>query len=400
MQSPPPSHAGLWPGGRLTARQADWLITAAAVLVSIALLFVTRHALHPRMLVALAALPLSTVPLLWRRTRPGLALLVLAAGFAVDATIGRAAPGAVGLMFGGYAAALYGRHSVRLVGGAVAGVVLAAAFGTVLATDSTRAVGHLTGIALCYGVCWVLGDRTRARRAHLAALEERAQRLERERDAHARQAAEHERNRIARELHDVVTHNVSVIAVQAGAARATAASHPDRAARVLGLIERTARGTLSELRAQLGVLRRMDDAEPSRRPQPSLAQLDELLAQARDAGLQVESRVDGTPGPCPAMVDMCAYRVVQEALTNTIKHAPGASVHVLVRYADDGLRITVVDNGPGLPADQPSGHGLIGMRERVTLAGGQLRVGRALGGGVRVEARLPLHASVGTAMPV
>jgi signal transduction histidine kinase len=181
--------------------------------------------------------------------------------------------------------------------------------------------------------------------------------------------------------------------VQAGAARATAASHPDRAARVLGLIERTARGTLSELRAQLGVLRRMDDAEPSRRPQPSLAQLDELLAQARDAGLQVESRVDGTPGPCPAMVDMCAYRVVQEALTNTIKHAGLVPTHVTVSYEPDSLVLEVADEGGGPTGDGGgAGQGLAGMRERVRLHGGELDAHPVAGRGFVVRARIPVAA--------
>jgi signal transduction histidine kinase len=299
-------------------------------------------------------------------------------------------PDGLGLVFGGYAAALYGDRRVRHLAGAVAVVVLVMAFGAVLVTDSAKAVGHLTGFAFGYGVAWVFGDRTRTRRAYLAELTARALRLERERDEHARRAAEEERYRIARELHDVVAHNVSVIAVQAGAARATSGANPARATDALELIERMARGTLTELRTLLGVLRRSDDAPPSRRPLPTLGQLDELVGQAREAGVHVEIRVQGAVRPLAAVVDMCAYRVVQEALTNVIKHAPHAHAHLLIHYQIRGLVITVVDDGPGARATGTAGHGLIGMRERVTLAGGRLRTGPALGGGFRVEARLPL----------
>jgi len=245
-------------------------------------------------------------------------------------------------------------------------------------------------VAFGSGVAWVAGDRTRTRRAYLAELQERAAQLEREREEHVRRATDEERSRIARELHDVIAHNVSVIAVQAGAARTTAAADPDRSRATLELIERTARSTLGELRALLGVLRKSGEPAPLRQPQPTLAQLDELVAQSRDAGLHVELRVEGEARAVAAIADLCAYRVVQECLTNAMKHAPGANVNVLLRYGPRDLLVTVVDDGPGPAEAGPAGHGLIGMRERLALVGGTLAVGPALGGGFRVEARLPI----------
>jgi signal transduction histidine kinase len=381
--------ARFWLAGRFTPRQVDWMVFASALLLSGPAL--ARVALVGRQSVAvgLMALPFGTVPLLWRRSRPGPVLALLTVAFAVTVVFVGAELNGAGLLFGVYAAALYGDHRVRVAAGVLAGGVLVASFGLVLATGSARGLGHLAGVAFGYGVAWVLGDRTRTRRAYLAELEERAVRLERERDEHAQRATAEERNRIARELHDVVAHNVSVIAVQAGAARTTLRSSPERAVEALGLIERTARGTLSELRALLGVLRKGGGSAPLR-PRPTLGQLDELVAQARDAGVQVEARVEGDARPLVAVVDLCAYRVVQEALTNVIKYAPKAHAHLLVRYGARSLRITVVDDGPGAPANGSAGHGLIGMRERVALVGGQLHVGPALGGGFRVEARLPI----------
>ncbi|HEX6674559.1 MAG TPA: sensor histidine kinase [Actinomycetes bacterium] len=377
-----------WMAGRFTPRVVDWMVFGAALLLSGPALAHAALVGHRGVAVGLVALPFGTVPLLWRRSRTGAVLAVLTAAFVVSATSVRAELNGVGLLFGVYAAALYGDRLVRLVAGIVAGGVLAASFGLLLATGSSRGLGHLVGVAFGYGVAWVLGDRTRTRRAYLAELEQRAVRSERERDEHARRAAAEERNRIARELHDMVAHNVSVIAVQAGAVRSTWVG-PERAMDALGLIERTARSTLSELRALLGVLRKGEGAAPLR-PRPTLGELDELVGQAREAGIRLEARVEGTARPLVAVVDLCAYRVVQEALTNAIKYAPNANVHLLVRYGAGSLLITVVDDGPGAVDGGSAGHGLIGMRERVALAGGELHVGPALGGGFRVEARLPI----------
>jgi signal transduction histidine kinase len=392
-----------WRAG-LRPRQVDWLVFLGAVLFSVPALVHAGLNQRPWIAVGWAVLPFGTVPLLWRRTRPSLMLAVLAAAFAVSAVVVRAEPTGVGLLCGVYAAAVYGDRRVRVVAGAVAGGVLAVASGVVLATGSVQVLGHLTAVAFGYGVFWVHGDRARTRRAYLAELEARAARLERERDEHATRAAERERDRIARELHDVVAHHVSVIAVQAGAARITAQSDPARAVATLGLIERTARSTLGELRALLGVLRKDTGSAPPRRPQPTVEQLDELIGPARAAGVRLESRVDGAVRPLAPLADLCAYRLVQEALTNVLKHAPGATVRLRLCYSTDELRITVLDDGPRRPGAEPddpppAGHGLVGMRERVALTGGRLRAGPTAGGGFRVEAWLPLAAAGSTPTP-
>ena len=403
----PPTRAGFWVAGRFTPGQVDWMVVGAAALLAVPTL---PHALAGQKPVAvdLAALPFGTVPLLWRRRRPGLVLAVIAAAFAVSAVLGSGTPDPGGVLFGVGAAALYGDRRVRLVAGAVALGALVPTFALMLLSGSFegRPLGHLAATVSGSAVAWVAGDRTRTRRAYLAQLEERAARLEREREDQARRSAQAERNRIARELHDVVAHNVSVIAVQAGAARMASGADPEQAAQALGVIERTARSTLTELRALLGMLRRQDGErlDASRGPQPTLAQLDALAAQARQAGLRLQTRVRGDLGGLPATVDLSAYRIVQEALTNTLKHAPGARVHLLVRRTSRALDVVVVDDGPGAPTGGPGpgsesragsgagGQGLIGMRERAALVGGQLRAGPALGGGFRVEAHLPVAA--------
>jgi signal transduction histidine kinase len=340
--------------------------------------------------IAAATLPVSTGALLWRRSHPAAVLTVLACAFTVSTAAGWPQPQGFGLIFGVYAAALYGDRRVRAVAGSFAVAALALSFGVMLDEDTALALAHLTGMTFGYGVAWVLGDHTRIRHAYLAELTERAARLERERDEYARRAIEEERGRIARDLHDVVAHNVSVIAVQAGAARVTAQSNLPRAIQALAVIERTARGTLTELRILLGMLRKSGTLPPLRHPRPTLERLDELVRSARDAGLRLETRVHGDARALPSIVDLCAYRVIQEALTNAIKHAPAATVHLTVHYGADELAITIVDDGPGPTGTGTVGHGLIGMRERVALVGGDLRVGPAPGGGFLVGARLPV----------
>jgi signal transduction histidine kinase len=385
------------PGGRsrttarLTPRQVDWLVVGAVLALSLSALIHARMVGRP-VAIGLATLPFSTLPLLWRRSHPGPVLAILAAAFALPALFGNPAePNSVGLLVGVGSAALYGNGRLRHITGAAAVGVLVLAFAITLITGEVTMLDHLMGIAFGSGAAWVVGDRTRTRHAYLAELEERAARLEREREDHARRAAEAERNRIARELHDVVAHNVSVIAVQAGAARLTSQERPAQGAETLALIERTARSTLAELRTLLGILRRADQEGPGREPRPTLAQLDTLVARAREAGLRLEARVEGTLEALPAMVDLSAYRIVQEALTNIMKHAPGAHTHLLVRRTDRAIDLVVVDDGPGAAPTASGGQGMIGMRERAALVGGHLTAGPALGGGFRVQAQLPVE---------
>ncbi len=239
-------------------------------------------------------------------------------------------------------------------------------------------------------VAWVLGDSMRYRRAYLTSLEDRAARLERERDAQAQIAAAAERARIARELHDVIAHNVSVMVVQADGAGYALHRDPDRAGQALAAISRTGRQALAEMRRLLGVLR-SDDQPAELAPQPGLDQLRELLDQAREAGMSVSFTLEGPARPLPEGAELAAYRVVQESLTNTRKHGGmAAAAAVTLRYERDGLLLQVTDDGLGAAsAGEGPGHGLAGMRERVEMYGGTMRAGPLAGGGYQVTARLP-----------
>jgi len=242
-------------------------------------------------------------------------------------------------------------------------------------------------------IAWVLGDSVRYRRAYYAALEDRAARLEAERDAQAQVAAATERARIARELHDVVAHNVSVMVVQADGASYALDNDPGKAKEALAAIAATGRQALAEMRRLLGVLRHDDGTDPGRAPLPGIAQLGELLEQTRAAGLPVTLTVEGVPQPLPDGAALAAYRIVQESLTNTRKHGgPQATAQVTLRYLEDALVLRITDDGQG-PVTVPdgAGHGLNGMRERVAIYGGWVQAGPRPGGGYHVTARLPFQ---------
>ncbi|MFF7920961.1 sensor histidine kinase [Streptomyces mirabilis] len=253
-----------------------------------------------------------------------------------------------------------------------------------------------------FALAWVLGDSIRTRRAYLAQLEERAARLEKEREAQAKVAVAAERARIARELHDVVAHNVSVMVVQADGAAYVMDAAPEQAKKALETISGTGRQALAEMRRLLGVLRTGEHQESGEYvPQPDVEQLDDLIEQCRTSGLPVDFKVEGTPRPLPSGVELTAYRIVQEALTNTRKHGgPNAGASVRLVYFDDGLGLLVEDDGKGAPHElyeeggaDGQGHGLIGMRERVGMVGGTLDAGPRPGGGFRISALLPLKSA-------
>lgn len=262
---------------------------------------------------------------------------------------------------------------------------------------------------------WLCVAATRARRRHREAIEERGWLLERERESATRTAVDAERARIAAELHDIVSHNVSVMVVQAGAAREVLATMPEEAAAAMSAVETAGRNTMTELRHLLGLLAPAqngedepydpDDADLS--PQPSLSRLGPLVDRIAFAGLPVEMRISGEPRPLPTGIDVTAYRIIQEGLTNALKHGGGAKAEVTVRYADHFLRVEVLNSGPsvlsgdapapkeagGAPAQKKAdgtGRGLLGLRERVAVYGGDLDARRRLGGGYRVRARIPL----------
>jgi signal transduction histidine kinase len=232
---------------------------------------------------------------------------------------------------------------------------------------------------------WLVGRNFRARGLRLAAAE-------RDQEQRTRLAVGDERSRIARELHDVVAHSVGVIVVQAEGARRVFERDPERARDALASIEQTAREALAEMRRSLGVLRD-EDRSALLEPQPGIDELDGLLERAREGGLTVELTVEGEPLVLPRSVDLSAYRILQEALTNTIKHAGRARSRVTVRYGERELLLEVSDDGPGPSndgAEGTPGHGLVGMRERVASHGGELHLGRGADGGFVVRASLPL----------
>ena len=262
------------------------------------------------------------------------------------------------------------------------------------------AVGVL-GVIVQFAAVWAIGVALRSRRAATdARVREADERAEAERQAAARVLAE-ERLRIAQELHDVVAHSMSVIAVQAGVGAHVLDERPEQARAALEAISATSRGTLTELRRLLGVLRDSDGVR-SHAPAPGLSDLPHLVDDVRTAGVPATLRFEGHPGPVQAGVELSAYRIVQEALTNVIKHAGKPTrVDVTVRYSPYALTVEVVDDGRGVaaqsrngdPAPDGSGHGVIGMRERVDVWGGELTVGPAPGGGYRVRAQLPYGES-------
>ncbi len=246
-------------------------------------------------------------------------------------------------------------------------------------------------IVIFCGTPWFAGRAVRNRVLYGREMEERAARLEALRDEEEARAVQNERRRIARELHDVVAHSMSVMVIQAGAGRRLAASDPDQAAACAALIEQVGREALGEMRRLVGMISPDEHAPAELAPQPGLDALGELADRARAAGLPVELRVSGAPVALPAGAELAAYRVAQESLTNALKHAGPAHVRVLVTWAEDELRLVVADDGrgPGAAPVPGGGHGLVGMQERVALYGGDVTTGRRRGGGFEVRARFP-----------
>ena len=260
----------------------------------------------------------------------------------------------------------------------------------------------LSGLVAATGL---LGYAARTRRAYLVALTDRAERMERERDQQAQLAATAERTRIAREMHDIVAHNIAVMIALADGAAYTAAASPEQAVSLMGQVSATGRSALTEMRRVLGVLR--EPAASGNAPQPTLDRMTGLLASVRAAGLPTRLTVTGQPFPLPASAQLTVYRVIQEALTNTLRHAPGATAQVRVAYLTGQIELEVTDDGghppdvpgagapgTGQPAGwSPGGHGIAGIRERAALFGGQVTAGPRPGGGWRVHTVLQSPAA-------
>jgi signal transduction histidine kinase len=271
--------------------------------------------------------------------------------------------------------------------------VLGLAWTEVAVADRSMGGDYLFVALLTFGP-WLVGRIVAARSELAAELSDKANRLEREQDKQAQLAVAQERARIARELHDVVAHNVSVMVVQAAAARRMIDHDAAKAKEALGSVEQTGRSALREMRRVVGMLGQHDE-ELALAPQPSIEELDWLIERAREAGLEVDLTIEGEKKRLESGVDLSAFRIVQEALRNTLKHAGPARAHVTLRYGEHDVEVDVSDNGRGVraPADNGAvtGHGLLGMRERVAMLGGEIEAGYRKDGGFGVHARLPME---------
>jgi signal transduction histidine kinase len=327
---------------------------------------------------------LATLPLALRRRFPFAVLCVVMGAFAAQGLLTvpiEGMAGALALVLAVYSLAA---HTER--GRALAGLAIALAAAIPLDADAA----DFTFTAFVIGGTWLVGRALRTHRLRTRELEALAAELADEREERARLAVAAERARIARELHDVVAHSVSTMVVQAEAGEALLDRHPRRAREAFESIESTGREALAEMRRLLGLLRR-EDRELALVPQPSLAQLDQLLRRVREAGLPVELEVEGKPRPLPPGLDLSAYRIVQEALTNTLKHAGCARAWVTVRYGEELLELEIADDGHPASNGASGGHGLAGMRERARLFGGEVEAGKRAEGGYAVRARLLLR---------
>lgn len=332
----------------------------------------------------------ATVPYYFRRKAP-LTVLLISAAFVVTLTVGDYQTGAAPtvLLVGVYTVAAYCNLRARLIGAAVIVVGLAV-------VAFSRPPGF-TGASVAfnyvlYAAAYFLGSTIRNRRLYTEQLEDRAAELERERDEQAKRAVAEERLRIAQDLHDVVAHSMGVIAVQAGVGAHVIDKDPAEAKKSLEAISLTSRTTLAEIRRMLGVLRH--DARAEYAPAPGLGDLERLVQQVCDAGVDSHVTWEGKRVELPQSVDLTAYRIVQESLTNVLKHG-GPDVHadVIIRYEPQALSVEVVDDGRGINGRATDGgHGLLGMRERVSVFGGSFEAGPRVGGGFRVAVRVPYGA--------
>jgi len=376
---------------RAAARHPRWVDAAVAVAVQLVALPLTvrSHAQPWQWLVDLALV----VPLIWRRRAPVTVFAVVAAVALVQWFVGLRLAADLALLVALYTVAAYRPRRWALAAAAVVevGVVLAAVRFSP-ARGIFPSLVFLTGLA---AAAFFIGTTVQNRRAYLGALVDRAAWLERERDQQALLAATAERARIARELHDIVAHSLTVVVTLAEAAVVANETDPPAAREAMTSVAATGRSALGEMRRLLGVLR-TDQPDPAatRAPAPGLDRVDELVANARAAGLPVRLTVSGPARALPSTLDVTVYRVLQESLTNALRHAVEPTrVHVRLEWAADELVVDVTDDGrrtAAAPAGGPSGHGLSGMRERLQLFGGSVSTGPNPAGGWTVRAVLPL----------
>jgi signal transduction histidine kinase len=331
-----------------------------------------------------------TVPLLARRSFPFAAPAAVAIAIVASSFVDETLVPALAIPILAAIAALFFFGMLRQRSQAVAGLVLAIGVVAVVArNDPSGDIEDFLWVSFILSVAWTIGFALSGKLREVDEAKEQAIRLEREREERARDAVTEERARIARELHDVVGHSVSVMTVQASAVRRLLQPEQEREREALLIVEQTGREALAEMRRMVGVLRRPEES-PALAPQPSLEHLGKLVEQAREAGLPVELRVEGEAVQLPAGVDLTAYRLVQEGLTNALKHARARQAEVVVRYGDGQVELTVSDDGRGGGGGDGGGHGLVGMRERVAVYGGRLEAGPRPEGGYSLRVLLPL----------
>lgn len=376
----------------------DAAFAVGLVLVEAAFLTLAPHELRPaRLWSALGWSVLSAAPVAARRVAPWPAVTAALLTLAVVAPL-RHTPATQGLTFVvlTYTMAAHRRARSAALAAALLWLpvllvnVLAPPAGTVRVGPALLILNNLLTAAVAYAV----GRAVQARRQSTRMLRERARIAEATQRSLAEQAVTDERRRIARELHDVVAHQVSVMGVLATGARRVLRRDPDAADEAMATVEETGRATLRELRRLLDVLRTDAETDADLAPQPGLTGIEALVEQVREAGLPVTLRVDGSPAPLAEGAALAVYRVIQEALTNVLKHAGPATVLVRLTWTGSFLAVEVTDTGRGPgPAADRIGHGLVGMRERIALYGGVLRTGPRPGGGFRVYARIPLESA-------
>jgi signal transduction histidine kinase len=390
MQShPAASQRGL---GRLLHWNQDYADAVMGVALTVAALATTAE--YVRLdAISVPLLILQTLPIAWRRRNPVVVLLLTGGSITLYSVLGYpVVSSSLGVLIAFYTVAANEPRRLAFKAAVASAICIFISIAAYSALGTAAAASLLT-MYLSFGMAWLIGDNLRVRRAYTRELENRALLLEREREEKAAQAVAEERTRIARELHDVVAHYVSVMVVQAAGARRVVDKDPKATKSALEAVESAGRTALTEMRRMLEVLREDDTGMG---PQPGLGEVDKLVDHVREAGLPVELSIEGQTCCLPAGMDLAAYRIVQEALTNTVKHGGKASARVRVRYTPDTLEIEVVDDGRGaaaplLTGEDGRGHGLIGMKERVALFGGTLEVGPQLTGGYRVFARMPLE---------
>ncbi|MFH9728638.1 sensor histidine kinase [Streptomyces sp. NPDC017254] len=396
-------------GGRLSSRAADALVAGVVLAVVAAWTLVSaQYASEPagRTVIGWALILVGCGALYFRRRQPvAVAVVTLLACVVYYPLSSQDGPLMIAFALALYTTAAEGRFAASVALAAV--TLLAVGFGEFRQRPGHRQIDD-TSLVMLAG--WLIslvavGRAQRTRTAYLHEVEQRALAAEREQEARARQSATEERLRIAREVHDVLGHSISLINVQSGAALHRLGKGPApeaglvTATEALEAVKATSKDALRELRATLGVLRRADEPTPTAPSASGLALLGDLLGRARSAGLDVRTETTGTPVPLPPPVDLAAYRIVQESLTNVTRHSGAGSVHVTLDWGTDAVRLRIEDDGGGAPEGGAPGSGIRGMAERARAFGGELTAENGDAGGFRVDARLPLAEPATPAAP-